>query len=100
MDGALVQLRNVTVNSCTGGFDGGSLQSARGGGIFIEGNSTRATLDNVSLTNNSLNSKSGIGGGIMMDDGASVRINDLVVSGNRALFGGGVSQLEKSVQYI
>ena len=99
-DGALVQLRNVTVNSCTGGFDGGSLQSARGGGIFIEGNSTRATLDNVSLTNNSLNSKSGIGGGIMMDDGASVRINDLVVSGNRALFGGGVTVGKECSVYI
>ena len=57
-NGASVILRNVTVDRCSGDLDGGSLQSARGGGIFIEGNSTRASLENITLTNNSLNSKS------------------------------------------
>ena len=90
-NGASVILRNVTVDRCSGGLDGGSLQSARGGGIFIEGNSTRASLENITLTNNSLNSKSGMGGGIMIDDGATVRIVRLVVSANKALFGGGVT---------
>ena len=61
------------------------------GGIFIQGNSTRASLENITLTNNSLNSKSGMGGGLMIDDGATVRIVRLVVSANKALFGGGVT---------
>ena len=58
--------------------------------VFEISTSTVVTLDSLTITNGNV---SGNGGGILMDDGVTLTLNNCTVAGNSAAMGGGVAQI-------
>lgn len=66
--------------------------NAGGGGVYL--NSGTLTLSRVVVTNNSApntGSSNGLGGGIMVESGASLNLINSTVSNNSSRFGGGIA---------
>lgn len=86
--GAAVTLARVTVVGCSGGNDQTGNHN-RGGGIYVEDTATSVTMTDITISENSLD-VSGKGGGLNVDNGASVNASGLVVTNNSAFFAAGI----------
>ena len=89
LDGATVTLRESAALECAGGADG-SGNEVRGGGVYVAGAGTRASLFNFSAVGCSLPEENGKGGGLNVDGGASLTVDGLRVSECKSFFAGGV----------
>ena len=89
LDGATVALADSAALDCTGGTDGTG-NEVRGGGVYVAGAGTVASLLNFSAVGCSLPKENGKGGGVNVDDGALLTVDSLLVSGCESFFAGGV----------
>ena len=89
LDGATVTLRESAALECFGGADGTG-NEVRGGGVYVAGFGTSASLFNFSAVGCSLPEENGKGGGLNVDGGASLTVDGLLVSECVSFFAGGV----------
>ena len=89
LDGAAVALADSAALDCAGGADGTG-NEVRGGGVYVAGADTVASLRNFSAIGCSLPEENGKGGGVNVDGGASLTVDGLLVADCVSFFAGGV----------
>ena len=89
LDGAAVALADSAALDCAGGADGTG-NEVRGGGVYVAGADTVASLRNFSAIGCSLPEENGKGGGVNVDGGASLSVDGLLVADCVSFFAGGV----------
>ena len=87
--GAKVTFTRVVARECSGGNDGTGNQ-VRGGGVYVQGNDTEATLVDVTVAGCTLDERNSKGGGLNVDEGARVTVANLTARDNTAFFAAGV----------
>jgi hypothetical protein len=89
LDGAAIALADSAALDCAGGADGTG-NEVRGGGVYVAGADTVASLRNFSAIGCSLPEENGKGGGVNVDGGASLTVDGLLVADCVSFFAGGV----------
>ena len=79
----------VVARECSGGNDGTGNQ-VRGGGVYVQGNDTEATLINLTVAGCTLDERNSKGGGLNVDEGARVAVSNLTAKNNTAFFAAGL----------